>query len=194
VPFFKKKPVAVVAPRPVTVSDSDLQAARSLLPRFLSAVDDAGVRGGALAIALAAGAPTMQEAVLAQMKTGQSGIDRPWQWLRGVGRLAHRSGDDDLVVRVALFAVYWMVNIQPTAGLGDHQDMRMDDPPADILADLYTLALEVLPGCDPHRVVVDHPTGTVTVQTVLLGCAAQALALQDRLPAAVVEQARRYAA
>ncbi|MYT73797.1 MULTISPECIES: hypothetical protein [unclassified Streptomyces] len=191
--FNRKKPEPVVEPRPVSVGEKDLQAAAALLPRFLAAVDDRGVRQGALAIAQAAGAPTMQEAVLAQMRTGDSGIDRPWRWLRAVGRQAHRQGDDDLVVHVVLFSLYWMLNIQPTAGLADHQDMRMDDPPADILADLYALALEALPGHDPDRIVIDHPTGTVTVDSVLVGCAAQALTLRDRLPDALVERARRYA-
>ncbi|MFI7503934.1 hypothetical protein ACIBVL_36720 [Streptomyces sp. NPDC049687] len=191
--FNRRKPVPVVGSRPVSVGERDLQAAASLLPRFLAAVDDRGVRQGALAIALAAGAPTLQEAALAQMRTGDSGIDRPWRWLRAVGRQAYRQGDDDLVVHVVLFALYWMLNIQPTAGFADHQDMRMDDPPADILADLYALALEALPSHDPGRVVIDHPTGTVTVDTVLTGCAAQALTLQHQLPADVIEQARRYA-
>ncbi|HET6353185.1 hypothetical protein [Streptomyces sp.] len=90
------------------VDDEDLANAAHLLPRFLVAMDDRGVRMGALAVAEAAGALSLQEATLAQMRTGDSGVDRPWKWLTAVGREADRQGNGELVAqRYSRTSTHW---------------------------------------------------------------------------------------
>ncbi|WP_406277934.1 hypothetical protein OHT93_36040 [Streptomyces sp. NBC_00191] len=192
--LFRKKTPPQAVPRPLTVDDEDLANAAHLLPRFLVAMDDRGVRMGALAIAEAAGALSLQEATLAQMRTGDSGVDRPWKWLTAVGREAHRQGNGELVAQVALFTLLWVMNVQPKAGFADHMDMKMDDPSSEVLADIYSLALEALPRLDPDIVMVNHPEGVMTAETTLVACAQQALSLGQLLEPGVLESARSYAA
>jgi hypothetical protein len=180
---------------PVVVEDGDLQRADQLLEQFEQAVgDDAATRYAAQAIAQAGGVPSFEQALHIQMETGQTGMDRPWRWLAAVDREAERRGDCGLVARISLFVTFWIMQIDPHLQLGDRLDMQLEKPPRSVLAEVYTIGLRVLPRLDPNAVVVDHPTGTMRVQQLLVGCAQQALGVEELLDSDSVAAARRVLA
>jgi hypothetical protein len=177
---------------PVVVDDGDLQRADQVLERFERAVgNDAAMRAAALAIAQAGGVPSQEEALMLQIDTGQTGMDRPWRWLAAVDREAERRGDYGLVVRVSLFVMFWMTQIDPHLQLADRLDMQLDRTPRSVLAEVYSISLRVLPTLDPNGVVVDQQSGSMRVRQLLVGCAQQALGVEELLDADSVAAARQ---
>jgi hypothetical protein len=198
--FGKKKPTNTGAIElsvpPVVLERGDVEKANQLIEQFQQAVgNDAAIRAAGLAIAMAGGAPSsISEAMKNKERTGSQGLDRPWLWLAEVDKEAHREGNDSLVARISLFILFWMLTIEPNLGLGDRMDMWLDPPPSEALVTLYSTALRVLPALDPDEVIADSPTGSVTVQTVLLGCAQESLKHESELEpevAALAHQALR---
>jgi len=123
----------------------------------------------------------VEQAIMAAARTGDTGIDRPWHWLVAVAREAQRRGEHELVAHLALFVGMWMTSFVPRLTLGDCQDMRLSSPPAARLGEIYSVALVEVPKLDPTTIVVDHPTGRITVEGLLRMCAVGALELQRGL-------------
>lgn len=171
--LFSKRP----APRPpseppVVITTSDLTQAGQLVPAFLAAVgNDPALHFAGSRIATASGAPTLAE--MAAGKAPSSGVHRPWRWLAAVAERADSTGDDLLVARIALMARFFVTALSPRMALGNHLEMRLDNPPQGVLRGIYATAVRALPRLPAGTVLVEHPTGTVTAGDVLLDCSNQ---------------------
>lgn len=164
--LFKKKTQPEPQEAPLIVTDADLPQARELVGAFLDAVgNDPALHYAGLQIALASGAPDMQEVVMGRAPA--SAIDRPWRWLAAVAEQAASANDPLLAGRVAWFAAFWTTTLGPRMGIGNMLEMRMDPPKGDVLPRIYTAAAQVLPQLPDDAIIIDHPTGTVRVGTVL---------------------------
>jgi hypothetical protein len=61
-------------------------------------------------------------------------------------------------------------------------DMRLDNTPADVRADVYALALRILPNMNQDVIIADHPTGTMTVEVILHMSAQPVLPWRTKYP------------
>ena len=106
---------------------------------------------------------------------------RPWRWLAAVAQEAQRTGDRDLVAHLALFVGMWMTSFDPHLTLADRMDMLLDSPPAHLLGDIYSVALEELPSIAPSTVLAEKSGEQMTAAGVLLTCALRAMELRAEL-------------
>jgi hypothetical protein len=192
-----KKPTKVEpAKDPVTaiaVDDADLRRADQVVQRYLCAVGttDAEIRAAELAISQAGGELSVQQSIELAARTGDPGLGRPWFWLAAVAREAQHRDDRDLVARISLFFMFWDTSIAPTLGPGDRFEPLSYGPPEAARVEVYTLAILTLPGMDLNTVIVSNQSGTMNVETVLLGCAQQALPLESHLDPIVAKMVKQ---
>jgi hypothetical protein len=164
------------------VGDGDLARAADLLARFEQAVgNDPAVRAAVAAIAAAGGAPSFEEAIRLQRDTGDTGIDRPWQWLAAVAQEARRRGDRHLVAHLALFVTMWVTSFAPHLTLADQMDMSLATPPPHLLGEILSVALSEVPNLGAGSVITDGRTGRVTATDLLSVCAMTAIELRTEL-------------
>lgn len=76
--------------------------------------------------------------------------------------------DDGLVVRAALFAENWQRELEDRLTGSHHIQLRLDDPPRDVLAEIYALALDVTEGMRPGTVIVTAHEGELTTEVATL--------------------------
>lgn len=183
-----------VAGPEVSVDDNDLIVARRVLARFERADHSDAIWDSLEAVAKAGGAPSLVDAVRAQQRTGYSGVDRPWRWLLAVAELAWDQEDNELVVRATLFAVMWQQNYGPTMQWQHNVQIGLDDPPEDVLAELYALALDVLQEMRSNAVVVNLQGDEITVDGATFVIATSAVNIADALDPEFLALARRLAA
>ncbi|MFC4033879.1 hypothetical protein ACFO3J_20690 [Streptomyces polygonati] len=171
--LFSRRSTSQPPPEPpIVIAASDLERAGELVATFLaSAGNDPGLHFAGSRIAIASGAPTMEQ--VAMGKAPATGLARPWRWLAAVAERAENTGDDLLVARVALMARFFVTALAPRMGLGNHLEMRLDPPSHEVLRGIYATAVRALPRLPAGTVIVDHPTGTVTAGDVLLDCSNQ---------------------
>ena len=164
--LFSKKPQPEPQEAPITVTDADLPQASDLVLAFLTSVgNDRALHYAGLQIALASGAPTLEDVTAGRAPF--SAIDRPWKWLAAVAERAASANDPLLAGRVAWLALFWTVTLAPRMGIGNMIEMRMDPPKGDVLPRIYTAAAQALPRLPGDAIIIDHPTGTVRVDAVL---------------------------
>jgi len=176
-----KQPSATSA-APVIIGDEDLDRAGPLLRQFEQAMGtDAPMRAAILAIAKAGGAPSMEQALRAGMDTGFIDLNRPWRWLAALAREAQRREERELLAHLALFVAMWVKGYNLRLTLADRMDLRLDSPPPELLGEIFSVALVEIAKLDPDAIVVDHITGRVTIQDLLLLCAVPALELPPGL-------------
>lgn len=157
---------------PIVITREDLPHVGQLVDNFLGAVgNDAALHFRGRELAVASGAPTMDDIVAG--RAPGSGLDRPWRWLASAAEQADRAGDHILVARIALLVIFWTTALEPRMGLGNHLEMRLDNPPAEVAARIYTIGLRSIPHLPEDHVIIDHPTGTVTAASLLASCTAQ---------------------
>ncbi|GAA4535178.1 hypothetical protein [Pseudonocardia xishanensis] len=193
--LFGKRTNRGVPPVPVapaTITDDDLGRLATLLSRFEEAIgSDPRTRAAVLDIATAGGALSVEDNVRHAAATGQADVDQPWRWLGRAAEAAQRRGDWELIAHIGLFAGMFMTSFAPHLTLADQLDMRLSGGSAQSLGVIYTVVLDVLPSAPRDFVVVDHPTGRMTVDNVLLMCAVNAMDLSDDLlsPSAAAQAA-----
>lgn len=186
--FFKKKEPARAEPAKdpiaaITVNDDDLRRADEVVQRFLRAVGttDAEIRAAELAISRAGGELSIEQSLELAARTGDPGLGRPWFWLAAVTREAQHRGNRDLVARISLFFMFWQTTVAPLLGPGDRFEPLSYGPPESACVEVYTMAILTLPDMDLDAIVASNQSGTMNVETVLLGCAQQALPLVPHL-------------
>lgn len=183
--FFRRSrpaPPAPSAPAPVVVGRSDLDRAGPLFDQFERAVgSDPAIRHAVAEIARAGGAVSLEDGLKAHMNGTPPDQHRPWRWLAAVAQEAQRTGDRDLVAHLALFVGMWMTSFDPHLTFGDRLDMMLDSPPAHLLGDIYSVALEELPSIPPSTVLAEKSGEQMTASGVLLTCAVRALELRPEL-------------
>lgn len=171
-------------PRPISATDEDLRRAPGLFRDFERSVgNDPALRESILAIAMAGGAPSAEQAITAAARNADLGIDRPWRWLVAVAREARHRQDRDLLAHLAVFVGMWTSSYEPIFLVGDRMEVRLDKAPAALLGEIYSIVLPELQQLDPGQVMVDHHTGRMTVADVVLMSAV----ITNGLPALVVE-------
>ncbi|MFJ9631396.1 hypothetical protein ACIRU8_27145 [Streptomyces sp. NPDC101175] len=157
---------------PIVITDADLPHVGQVVDNFLGAVgNDAALHFRGRELAVASGAPTMDDIVVGRAPS--SGLDRPWRWLASAAEQADRAGDYLLVARIALLVTFWATTLEPRMGLGNHLEMRLDNPPPEVASRIYTAGLRAIPHLPEDSVIIEHPTGTVTAASLLASCTAQ---------------------
>lgn len=184
--FFRRSrpapPSTPPAPVPVVVDQADLVRAGRLFEQFERAVgSDPAVRHAVAEIARAGGAMSMEDAVRAHVNGNPPDRARPWRWLAKVAQEAQRSGDRDLVAHLALFVSMWVTMFDPHLTLADRMDVLLDPPPAHLLGDILSIALDELPSIAPATVLAEKSGERTTAATVLLTCALRARELRPGL-------------
>ncbi|MEV7325260.1 hypothetical protein [Streptomyces sp. NPDC093970] len=170
--FGKKPRPQPPAEAPIAINDADLPRVSQLVDNFLGAVgNDAALHFRGRELAVASGAPTMDDIVAG--KAPGSGLHRPWRWLASAAEQAERAGDYLLVARIALLVTFWVTTLGPRMGLGNHLEMRLDDPPPEVASRICTVGLRAIPHLPGDSVIIDHPSGRVTAASLLASCTAQ---------------------
>jgi len=154
---------------PIVITDADLPHVSRVVGDFLDAVgNDAALHFRGRELAVASGAPTLDDVVTGRAAAG--GLHRPWRWLAAAAEQAERAGDYLLVARITLVLTFWTQTLGPRMGLGNHLEMRLDDPPPEVASRIRTTGLRAIPHLPGDSVVVSHPTGTVTAASLLASC------------------------
>ncbi len=171
--LFRKRQQQIAAPAPPpTVTLADLGTARRVVRAFLEVIgNDPQMRTAALAVSRAGGGPSnIDEMIQNQMRTSDTGLDRPWRWLLQVARKSSDAGEADVIATVALFASFWDTHLRGKIGLGDVSDMMLECPPAEVATEVYAIAVLVLHKVDTNQIVVRNASGTVRFADVLTMC------------------------
>ncbi|MCZ7474147.1 hypothetical protein [Micromonospora sp. WMMC273] len=169
----QKERRTVPPPPPSTASRDDLDLARRVIQDFLAVVgNDARMRQTASAFSRAGGGPADVETALRNtIETGQTGMDRPWHWLAAVCREARSAGDVPLIAAIALFVNIWDAQLRDVVELGDINDMMLAPPPAEVVTEVYAVAVLALPEHAVNQQVASNASGTVRMGDVRLKCA-----------------------
>ncbi|MFI7080334.1 hypothetical protein ACIBO1_23820 [Micromonospora sp. NPDC049903] len=154
--------------------------------------DDARMRQTALAVSHAGGGPAdLVAAIRNTQQTGESGIDRPWQWLTAVCREARTTGDVPLIAAVALFVNIWDTQLRDKVTMADTTDMMLEPPPTEAVQEVYTIAVLALPDHAVNQQVVGNLSGSVRIGDVRMKCAIDVLGAEYAISAEVRAAAQR---
>ncbi len=164
----KIEPTAAVAP-PV-IDAGDVAEADRVTAGFLAALgDDAQMRHTAYALSQAGGGPADLEAsLMASMRTGNTGIDRPWHWLAGVVEHPAAAGQPRVVAQIAAVVLIWHRELRGRLQLADMSDMMLQAPPVELVTRICSASLRHLRQADGDA-VFSH--GALTIDGVRALCA-----------------------
>jgi len=128
-----RKSAAENSPEAEIIADEHMVArVATLMNDFNAAVgSDSQMRATASAIASAAGLHDLKQAV-----TQPSMLDRPWRMLAAVATRSAQDGNFALAAQVFGFVEYWNAQIKPLLGPADWFELRLDETPADIRAEI----------------------------------------------------------
>ena len=179
----------------MAVGPDDVRRLAALLDQFELAVGrDGAVRRAVAAIAHAGGFTTFLDLVMAQ-----GDPDRPWKWLAAVAERAAVEGELVLVGRAYLFVDFWTGTLAPLLGPDDWMELGLERPEPATGTRLVVAGFEALRRLPGRDVLVDHPSGVITVATMTISAALRIVALSDAatgaegLPArTVVADARQW--
>ncbi|MEV4721835.1 hypothetical protein AB0J94_32005 [Micromonospora noduli] len=173
----EKQTARVLPPPPPSATRDDLDVARRVVQDFLVVVgNDASMRRTALAVSRAGGGPADLETAMRNIhETGETGIDRPWQWLAAVCREARSAGDAALIAAIALFVNIWDTQLRDKVGLADTTDMMLAPPPTEVAQEVYSVAVLALPDHAVNQQVVGNVSGSVRIGDVRMKCAIDVL-------------------
>lgn len=165
-------------PELVVAASGDVRRLDALLDQFELAVGQGvAIRRVATAIAQAGGVATFLDVV-----TAQGDPDRPWKWLAAVAERAAVEGELALVGRTYLFVHFWTGTVAPLLGPDDRMRLGLVDPAPATGTRLAVAAFEALRRLPGREVLVDHPSGVITVATVTI-CAALRIVAVNGMPA-----------
>lgn len=194
--FGRKSQPASAAPAiglaaPVAVLAGDVDRVRSLMAQFNQGVGN-GARLRSFGIDFnRAGGFISDMNTMDAMQVNREATNRPWFWLAAVARAALAEGDRLLVAQVAYMTRYWDVEIAPQLGPADWFDGIVDTPSERARAEIYSVAVEALPGLPADTEVMANTTGSVSAAAVLVMSAGEALRVESFLAPEVVAVARR---
>jgi hypothetical protein len=159
-----RKSAAENSPEAEIIADEQMVArVATLMNDFNAAVgSDSQMRATASAIASAAGLHDLKQAV-----TQPSMLDRPWRMLAAVATRSAQDGNFALAAQVFGFVEYWNAQIKPLLGPADWFELRLDETPADIRAEIAVVTLNALRQLPPDHVVFSNQTGTIHARTLV---------------------------
>lgn len=184
--LFKKSPKPVPATPPPTpaVTPADLTVAHRVTADFINVLgNDPQMRRAAYRIAQAGGGPAdLETSLQLRLRTGDTGITRPWTWLAEVVDHPATAGNHELVAQIAFVVYYWHTELRGKLGMGDVSDMMLDAPPQDLVTRILSASVHHLQQVDRHAVFGQE---SLSIDTVRAMCCRYVLDVDPPAPEAV---------